>query len=346
MSTRGPRRALPAVLAVVLPLPFLITACGLFGGTYDPSGKPSGGTVDVEQATVTVAVTKGIDVAPLYLALAEKNGYFKEEGLKVEVTKVDTAEAATARVTSGKSDIASSTYGSLFLAENANKARSKAGIKLIADASSTAPDNTVVVATPTSRVKHITDMTKARVAIADSDGISDLLVDTALQTNGVDYRTVKWVPLAPQQTVQALKNGRVDAALVVEPAAQQVMKTAGAAAVFDVVQGQTDDFPIAGWATTGAYAKANPKTIGAFQRALQRGTDLARSDRSEVEEVLVDEAGVDQDTARMAVFPALQFDLNETRIQRVPDLMLDFGVIKRRLDVRSMIVPTPRPDDR
>jgi NitT/TauT family transport system substrate-binding protein len=96
----------------------------------------------------------------------------------------------------------------------------------------------------------------------------------------------------------------------------------------------------AGWASTGNFTKDNPKTIAAFQRAMQRGTDLVLSDRSLVEPLLVEFSGVDAETAKMATLLTFQSKLDATRIQRVPDLMQEFGVITAPLDVSKMMIPT------
>ena len=56
--------------------------------------------------------------------------------------------------------------------------------------------------------------------------------------------------------------------------------------------------------------------------------------------MLVEFSGVDQDTARMATLLTFQSKLDATRIQRVPDLMLEFKVIKKPIDVEKMVVAT------
>jgi NitT/TauT family transport system substrate-binding protein len=118
------------------------------------------------------------------------------------------------------------------------------------------------------------------------------------------------------------------------------MKNAGAQPIFDTAVGPTADMPTAGWGSTGKFTDQNPNTIAAFQRAMQKGTDLALGDRGKVEPMLVEFSGVDEDTARMATLLTFQSKLDATRIQRVPDLMLEFKVIKTPIDAKQMIVPT------
>jgi len=73
---------------------------------------------------------------------------------------------------------------------------------------------------------------------------------------------------------------------------------------------------------------------------MQRGTELALSDRSLVEPMLVKFSGVDEQTAKMAVLLTFQSKLDATRIQRVPDLMKEFGALTTAIDVSKMMIPT------
>jgi NitT/TauT family transport system substrate-binding protein len=189
-------------------------------------------------------------------------------------------------------------------------------------------------------VKTIKDMAGKRIAVTATGTISDLLTMATLKTNNVDYTKVKWTPTPFPLTSQALKEGRVDAAFATEPWIQDAMKNAGAQPIFDTAVGPTADMPTAGWGSTGEFTEQNPNTIAAFQRAMQKGTDLALGDRGKVEPMLVEFSGVDQDTARMATLLTFQSKLDATRIQRVPDLMLEFKVIKKPIDVEKMVVAT------
>lgn len=181
-------------------------------------------------------------------------------------------------------------------------------------------------------------MAGKRVAVTATGTISDLLTMSTLKTNGVDYTNIKWVNTPFPDTAKRLKAKEVDAAFVTEPFIQDTMRNAGAQPIFDTAVGPTADMPVAGWGATGKFVKENPNTIAAFQRAMQKGTDLALSDRSLVEPLLVKFSGVDEDTAKMATLLTFQSKLDATRIQRVPDLMLEFGVIKNALDASKMVI--------
>jgi NitT/TauT family transport system substrate-binding protein len=337
---RGMRSRLPLV-ATALTLVTTLSSCGLLGGSDDESEAPAGGNGNLETTDLTISIMKPTDLAPFHLAMQE--GFFEDEGLNVKPVDAPSGSDSVNMLVGGQVDIAYSSYTPFFLTEAQKVAQGQGGIKLVADASSAGPNSCVVVATPGSKVKTIEDLVGAKVAVTATGTISDLLVKSALKSNGVSdeaIKDIKWVPTPFPQTADVLKAGSVDAAFATEPFIQDTQKRAGAVPIFDTAVGPTADMPTAGYGSTGQFVEENPNTIDAFQRAMQRATDLALSDRGLVEPLLVEFAGVDEETAKMATLLTFQSKLDESRLQRVPDLMYEFKAINEPVDVSTMIVPT------
>jgi NitT/TauT family transport system substrate-binding protein len=334
-------RAQLAMLGTALLLVISLSGCGLLGESEADTQPAKGGNGKLETTKLTVSIMKTTDLAPFHLAM--KEGYFEDEGLDVKWVDAPSGGESLGKLLSGEVDMAYSSYTPFFLAESKGAGTTKGGIKLVADASSAGAGSCMVVATPKSPVKTIKDMAGKRVAVTATGTISDLLTMSTMKTNDVDYKHIKWVPTPFPAFADALKRGDVDAAFVTEPFIQDTMKKAGAQPIFDAATGPTADMPTAGWGSTGDFVKSHPNTVAAFQRAMLRGTNLALSDRGKVESVLVEFSGVDADTAKMATLLTFQSKLDSTRVQRVPDLMLEFKVIKKPLDVSKMVVPTAKP---
>ncbi len=334
---RGLRSRLPLV-ASALTLAMALSGCSALGGSDDDAEPQSGGNGKLETTELNISIMKTTDLAPFHLAMQE--GFFEDEGLKVKFVDAPSGGESVNKLVSGEVDISYSSYTPFFLAESKGAGQAKGGIKIVADASSAGPNSCMVVALPNSRVKSVQDMAGKKVAVTATGTISDLLTMATLKTKGVDYKSINWVKTPFPQTADALKQGRVDAAFVTEPFLSQTQTEAGALPIFDTATGPTADMPTAGWGSTGDFVKKNPNTIAAFQRAMQRGTDLALSDRSKVEPLLVKFSGVDENIAKVATLLTFQSKLDATRIQRVPDLMKEFDVIDKELDVTTMIVPT------
>lgn len=338
VTGRGLRSRLP-IITTALTLVASLTSCGLLSGAEEEPDSPGGGGKGgLEKDVINVSIMKTTDLAPFHLA--RQKGFFEDEGLEVKIIDAPSGGESVTKMISGEADISYSSYTPFFLSEAQGAGESKGGIKIVADASSASPGSCMVVAPPDSPVKSIKDMAGKRVAVTATGTISDLLTMSTLKTNNVDYKGIQWVKTPFPATAQTLKAHNADAAFVTEPFIQDTMRNAGARPIFDTAVGPTADMPTAGWGSTGNFVKENPKTIAAFQRAMQRGTDLAKSDRSLVDPLLVEFSGVDEETAKLATLLEFQSKLDVTRIQRVPDLMLEFSVIESPIDVKNMIVPT------
>jgi NitT/TauT family transport system substrate-binding protein len=325
--THARRRLLSLAIAGTVAL--TVSGCGLLGGSDDSSA--SSGSGGLERSKIKVSVMATIDVAPFRLAV--QNGYFKDEGLEVEAVDSASGDASIKRMLSGEVDIAYSSYTPFFIA----KSKGNADIKFVTDASSAGPQSTEVVAMPNSTVKSVHDLAGKKIAITATNTICDTLIKSVMRDNGVDFTGVKWVPMGFPQIGPAIKRGDVDAGFLTEPFITQSAKNDGTVKIIDTASGATKDFPTAGYGALGKFTSANPKTVAAFQRAMQKAT-TASADRSKIEPLMVKFSKVDEGTASLTNLLTFQSTLDARRIQRVPDLLQQFGSIPEKIDVAPMII--------
>ncbi|WP_410644041.1 ABC transporter substrate-binding protein [Amycolatopsis sp. lyj-346] len=321
MLQRASTRRL-AVLALVV---VLLAGCSQVKGS-------SAGTGDVEKPSIRVAILTTVDLAPLWLA--QEGGYFKAEGLDVQTDVGSSGQETLSRMTSGQADLALSTYTLFFLA----KSSGAADVKLVSDGTSASPRSNEIVTVPNSPVKTVKDLEGRRIAISSKNAASDVLTRSVMRDHGVDPGKVQWVPMPLPEMSAALAQGRIDAAYQPEPFLTQAARTAGAYPVVDAASGSTQNFPLTGYGATAKWVQDHPKTLRAFQRAMLSATRAA-VDRARVEPLVVRHARVDQDIASLMVMPAFGSTLDARRIQRVPDLLQQLGVVQTKIDAASMIAP-------
>ncbi|MGW5644902.1 ABC transporter substrate-binding protein [Saccharopolyspora sp. NPDC003752] len=307
------------------------SGCGLLGG----SQAESGGNGLVEKANLRVGALPINDLAPLHLAV--RNGYFQQEGLTVEIVTAPDGSAALNSTIGGDYDITYSSYVPFFQAQ----AKGIADLKIVADCASATPNTTVIMTSPGSKVRLPQDLAGKKIAISGPNTITELLVKATMHAHGVDYSKVQLAPIPFINMPAALQQGQVDAAIVTEPFLTLAARNSGAVPVVDTATGPLEDLPLTGYGATAKFCQENPKTIAAFQRAMDRAVAEAQ-DRSKIEPLLPEFAKIDKDTA--AIITLLKFNsrADATRLQRVPRLMKDFGFITADLDVASMIATPPQ----
>jgi NitT/TauT family transport system substrate-binding protein len=279
----------------------------------------------LERPDLKFSLMTTTDLGPFWLAV--ENGYFREAGFTFDpnsdVTIAKSGAASVANLAAGGVDIAYATYPPFFRAQT----RGEADIKLVADASSAGPNSCMVVVMPGGKIRGIEDLAGARIAVTARNTMADLMVMSTLRAHGVDHTSVKWVEMAFPSMAGALDRG-----------AEQ---TVHAVSRFDVGTGPTENIPTAGFGASAEFVRANPKTVAAFQKVMERATTEAKADRTKVEPLLQEFAGVDAETARQAELLTFQSSLDAGRIQRVTDLMLEFGMIDEKIDASRIIAKAP-----
>jgi NitT/TauT family transport system substrate-binding protein len=331
-DSRAPRRKRPAKLVLfALTMAVLVTTSGcslLSGSNSARSDGPAGSTL--EKPSIKVGANATINRSALQLAI--DRGYFQQEGLEVQVDATDNSTAGVNKVLGGQLDLNLGAYVPFI-----NAKATGSPMKIVAESYVSGPNTTALMTRPNSPIRSLRDVPGKKIAVSDVNSLTDLPLKSVLKTNGLDFNNVQWVRVPFPQMINAVQTGNVDAAVMVEPFITQSAQQ-GAVNITDVFTGPTADFPQAGFAATEKFVQDNPKTVAAFQRALIRGQRDA-SDRNALEPVLIKDIKIDQSTAPLVNLGLFPTTLEPNRLQRVADLMLEFGVINQPVNVRDMIQP-------
>ncbi|MDR6595651.1 ABC transporter substrate-binding protein [Saccharothrix longispora] len=313
-----------------------VSACGALGGSGSED-KPAEAAAPgkVEKAKITLGLIPVLDVASVHVAI--KKGYFKEEGLEVEVKTIQGGAAAIPGLIDGSLDITFGNWVSFFLAESKGAAKGVDGLKLVSDGYQAKPEMFLILSKSDSAVKSPKDLEGKTIAINTFKNIAELTAKATLEANNVDVSKVTFKEFAFPDMEAAVQNGTVDAAFMVEPFISKAQRVSGQITVLDAASGPTDGIPIAGYGTTGKFANQNPNTVKAFQRAMAKGQRDA-ADRPTVEPLLVEYAKVDKETAGLVHFGEYPTTLDATRLQRVSNLMRTYGLLENDFDVKPMLV--------
>jgi NitT/TauT family transport system substrate-binding protein len=319
---------LSAGLAFTLAL--ALTGCG---GTSDDT--PGAG---LETTHLTIAAGPVADMAPIHLGL--KHGVFKALGLDIELKTFSGGAAAAAALVGGQIDMSFGNYGSVLLARQGGQDLKIVGEASIGATTATGAAGTIsVIALPGGSVQTGKDLAGKRISVTSLKGTPTAIIGAALRNIGVDPTTVKFSEVPLPGVGAALTSGAIDAAYVLEPYVTKLGTTLGTRVVLDPLSGQNAGLALNGYAVTGKFATAHPKTIAAFQRALAKAQGLAT--RAAVQQILPTYIkGMDDQTAKLMALPDFPQGINPTRIQRVADLMVaDHQLTKPQTVAEFTIVP-------
>ncbi|GII01121.1 ABC transporter substrate-binding protein [Planobispora takensis] len=315
------------VAAVGVTAMLALSACG---GSDTPTETTAANAGGLEKTEITIGALPIPDSAALYIA--NKRGFFKEEGLTVTIEPVQGGAQAQQSLLGGSLDATQTNYVSTFLAVSAGNK-----LKIISDLYQATPNSFNLMVPKDSGIKTPADLKGKKIAVNSKKNIGTLAVTSVLKANGLAETDVEFLEFPFPEMAGKLQQGVVDAAWMTEPHLTAVQKNIGATKLADTMTGPTADFPIAGVVVTEEFTTKNPKTVAAFQRALAKAQEIAASDRKAVEEILPTYTKIDAATAAVITMGTFPTSLDETRLQRVADLMLEQGYLKSAISAKTIL---------
>ncbi|MEV4310970.1 ABC transporter substrate-binding protein [Actinocrispum sp. NPDC049592] len=324
------RRAVAAILGAAGILAS-VAGCGMLGGSSDDNKAGGNGAGGLELTHLKIGAMPILDDAPLQIA-AQK-GYFKDEGLDVTLEPVTGAATAIPKLISGDLQVTFGAYVPILQAQ----AKGTGDFKFVADSYQTADNIFVIMVKAGSAIKSPKDLAGRTIATNTKNSITDLLAKSAMDTAGVDSKTVKWVEFPFPDMAAKLQAGDIDAAVINEPFITAAQRNNGAVSLLDIATGPTANFPLSGYTTTAKFAQDNPKTVEAVRRAIVRAAGEA-ANRAVVEESVIKYAKIDKDIAALVRLGTFPTSLDRNRLQRTVDLMKKYDLLTKDINIDSMII--------
>ena len=284
--------------------------------------------------TLKVGVIPIADVAPLYLGMDK--GFFEEEGLEIQPQLAEGGAAIVPSVVSGDYQIGFSNTTSLIIAGS-----KKLPIQIISQGvlGGTGADDAWdgVIVPKGSDVKDLKGLEGKTVAVNTLNNVSQVVVNTALEKAGADYKKVKYVEVPFPDMNAALESGRVDAAFQVEPGYSGGL-AAGSKSVSNAYEEMAPNYTVATYFASKQYIAENRDVVDRFVRAMQKSLDYASSHDDEARAIVGTYTEIPQEVIDKMQLPVWKSDLNEPTIEQTIDAATKYGFIDEAPSLDDLIL--------
>ncbi len=314
-----------SLIGVVLAACLVAVGCSAGGGSSAAPG-------NLEKANLVVAAVPALDSAAVYIA--QQRGLFAAEGLHVTILPAISSKSVIQQQLAGKFDVSVGNYVSYLLAD----ATQHANLQILAPGSVMQPGTQEILVPAGSPIQTVSQLAGKTVAVNVTGNIGTLLVESVLADSAIADPTaaVHFKPIQFPDMWSALKNHQVDAAWLPEPFVTQAEEKAGAVPLADADQGASQNIPIVGYVVTKAWAKKYPNTAAAFRTAIMKAQAIAATDPGAVQSGMEKFAGTSPQDAAIAAAPQYPTQNSEPLIQRLANLMLQFGMLNQSFNAKSM----------
>jgi NitT/TauT family transport system substrate-binding protein len=319
----------PAVVAAALVVAVAVAGCGGDSSSGANAGS-SGGITNLKLGYVPYA-----DDAPAFLA--QEKGIFRKHGLNVEFVPAPNPVAAVAALTSDKHQLAFVTDPVLI---NANLQNTK--LKCVAPVVGRQPtdekrDGTTLIAAKDSGIKGVKDLAGKKVAMVQLNSLNSLDIQALSVKAGIDYKSVQFIQMPFPQMPAALDQGRVQAAVIVQPFAQTAIDK-GHTVINHPNRELWPGGTIVCFAALAEYIDENPEVIKGFNAAMRESITYTKDHESEAKAALTKHMDLTPEQAQKQV---LQTDwnvtLNPATIDQIQGYMKQFGLIRRTIPASEMV---------
>ncbi len=286
-------------------------------------------------------VAHSIFYAPMYVAIEE--GYFKEEGIDLELVTAFGADKVTTAVISGEADIAFMGSESTLYVYNQN-----ADDYLVNFAQLTQRAGNFMVAREPMNHFHWKDLKGTEVLGGRKGGMPQMVFEYVLKKNGIDPEKDLQIDQSIDfgSTAAAFSGGKGDFTVEFEPSAT-ALETEGVGYVVASLGEASGYVPYTAFSAKKSYLNENPEIIQSFTNALQKGMDyvnthtpeeIAEAIQPQFEETDLDQITTivkryyDQDTWKEnLVFEQDAFDL-------LQDILMEAGELDTRVPYEELVV--------
>jgi NitT/TauT family transport system substrate-binding protein len=333
-------------LVTTIPL-VALAACSSSSSSGVATGPPP------EVSSITLDVVPTSDAAGIYIA--QDDGYFAQQGLKVNIVPNDGGEYGMGDLQTGKAQLVEGNYVSFILAQIAGQFAAPnpknptetepskpINMRIIADTSHMQAGNQALYVLPNSPYKTVQDLVKAKAEIGVNSlhNFGTVLIGSLLASNGYKVNALPEVPEILPEMPSELADGQLPAAWLPEPLGTEAEQKYGAVQLADFDQGSVDDWPVGTVVGSTSWIQSHPDTVAAFLRALAEGQEVADTDRAAVEQaLLVNKVAPSAEIAATMTINEYPLAMDVPEMQRVTDAMYEFGIINKPYNISNMIQP-------
>lgn len=270
--------------------------------------------------------------------LADKQGFFKAEGLDVELKLIGSGAEAMPLLQAGKVDIAfTNTVSTLQALEQGLQATIIAPGAVVR---TKGPDSTFALIARKGTLKSPKDL-EGKVIATNIINSTNWLYDVIyLEKNGIDRSKVRFVELPFPQMGDALLNGRVDVIGPSEPFRTVLLDNGNYEILVEPMVDAQPNGDITQYVALTSWVQKNAALATRFARAIRQGAAFANdpANAARVREVNMQFTNLNPALRDKVNLPLFGAAVNAAEIRKTMDLLLKYGVLKNPVDLAGRVL--------
>lgn len=327
------RRWVPIRSLMAVGLVAIVAGCGGSSGGKASSASGGGGHGS-SKATVTFGYVPYGDDGPLFLGM--EKGFFGSRGLTVKPVPAVSPTPIVANLVSGQDQFGFVTTNVLV-----NAVSHGVPIKCVStvdgnQSPSSHHDSAVLLAAPGSGVTSVAQLQNKTVAVVQLNSLNSVDVQQEVSQAGGSASAVHLISLPFPQMPQALKSGRVAAAMVVSPFSATAINE-GAKPIAYPNSSLFPNGTLTCIAASTSYIQSHSAQVKAWRAAIDQSAQYAKSHLQEARATLTKYLNLSPAAAAHAVLSTnWQTSINQASVLKQEMLLKKFGALSSVVPVSKL----------
>lgn len=275
------------------------------------------------------AVASDVSAEPVY---ADAQGFFARAGLDPQIQTLANGGAIIAAVASGALDVG---FGNLTSIAAARQRGLPVRILAPATLYTEKAPVTVLVKARGSKLRTGADLRGKTIGVSTLRGELQVGASLWIDKNGGDSSQTKFIEAPFSTMAPALAAGRIDAAMITEPALTIHKSTIEL--LSDAYTAIAREFLIGGFITSEAWLRENPDAAKRFASAIGETARWANAHHGETAAILAKHAGLEESLVRSMTRATYGERLTAEYIQPVLDAAAHYGSLKSPMKASDLL---------
>jgi NitT/TauT family transport system substrate-binding protein len=272
----------------------------------------------------------------LAAVIADKQGFFKEEGIEVEVTKFDSGAIAVPVLQSGRMDIVfSNTIATLQAVEHGLDAVVIAPGAVVR---SSAPDSTTALIVLNGPIDSMKDLEGKRIAINVINSSAWLHMVADLEKHGVDRTKVRFAEVPFPQMNDPLLAGQLDAIAQVQPFSTALLATGKVKILSWPYVETAPNTDITQYIALQSWVEKNHALAVKFAHALAKGAKFADTNEAVTRDINQEFTHINPALKDKVLLPRLGTAIDLKEMNHTMEMMHKYGLLKEPVDLFNHIL--------
>ncbi len=308
-------------------------ALAMAGGTVASLYVPS--ALAAEPTLVRVSIIPLFSIAPHYVA--ERDGHFAAENIKVTTQPVSTGALGIPGLISGSFDILYTNTSSVITAIERG-----IDLRIILESTRVAdhpPDGVALFRRKGDAINTGKDLEGKATAVNARFSFQSLALSRWAKKTGGDPSKIQFREIPFASMLDALKSKQVDAAYLLDPYKMAAMEDPAVELCAWPSSSAMAGVSTSIWVVSGKFADEKPEIVRGYVKAFLRGSKWVNDNFGKPPYLELVASFTKMDPAKlaqMATEPQVM-EMSAEPINMVADAMLEFGMLKSKIDVTPKI---------